>query len=67
MVEQGPRLEHEARILGVEHLAAGEIGGQQIRSELNAGEAPLNSPGQRLDGPGLGETGGAFDQHMSFT
>ncbi len=67
VVEEGAWLKHEAGILGMKHLAAGEIGRQQVGGELDAGEAPLHRAGQRLDGPGLGKTGGALDQHMSFT
>lgn len=67
MVEQRTGLKHEARILGMEDLAAGEIGREQIRGELDTGKAPLHGTGQRLDRPGLGKTGGPLDQHMSFT
>ncbi|MNE67720.1 hypothetical protein D3C80_1633420 [compost metagenome] len=67
VVEQWAGLEHEAGILGVKHLAAGEIGREQVRGELDTGEAPFDGAGQRLDGPGLGKAGGPLDQHMSFT
>ncbi|MNF52652.1 hypothetical protein D3C84_340040 [compost metagenome] len=67
VVEQGAGLEHEAGILRVKHLAAGEIGGEQIRGELDTGEAALDGAGQRLDSPGLGQPRCPLDQHMSFT
>ena len=61
MVEQGAGLEYKTGILRVEHLAASQICREQIRGELDASKAPLDSASERLDGAGFGKTGRPFD------
>ena len=50
---------------GIVDVRAGDVGGQQIRGELDAAEIGLQVPGHRLDGAGLGEAGEALDQQVA--
>ena len=51
--------------LGIVDLGAGDVGGQQVRRELDAAEVGVEVLGHRLDGPGLGEAGQALDQQVA--
>ncbi len=54
-MEQGAALEAEAAVTGTEHLGAGEIGGEQVRGELDAVEISFQSLAQAFHRPGLGQ------------
>jgi len=51
--------------LGVIDLRAGQVGRQQVGSELDAPEGAADGAGQRLHGHRLGEAGHALDQHVA--
>ncbi len=63
-MKNGPFLELEVSGLGPVNLAAGDIGRQQVRRELDAVKVALEMVGQGLDGCGLGQPGGAFHQQV---
>ena len=66
-MEDRPLLEHEAAGFRAIDLGAGDIGRQQVGSELDSMELRFNTFCQLLDGLGLGQAGGALDQHMAIS
>ncbi len=57
--------EFEAAFLRAPDLGTGQVGRQQVRGELDAGEISFQARGQRTDGGGLGQAGGTFDQQVA--
>ncbi len=58
--------EFEASFLRAPDLGAGEVGRQQVRGELDAGEVRLQARGQGTNGGGLGQAGRAFHQQVAI-
>ena len=46
-------------------MRADQVGGHEVRRELDAFERPVEDVGQRLDRQGLGESGHALEQQMA--
>ena len=65
IVEDRPLLEHETAGFRAIDLGAGDVGGQQVRGELDTMELRFDTFGQLFDGLGLGQAWRAFDQHMA--
>ncbi len=65
VVEQRTLLEHKAAVLWSVHIGAGEVGGQQVRRELDAMKIAFDAIAEYFHGLGLGQTGCAFDQQMA--
>jgi hypothetical protein len=65
-VEDRAFLDIEIAGLGPIDLGADQIGGQQIRGELNALEIGPDRVGQSLHRAGLGQSGHAFDQDVAL-
>ena len=65
-MEQRAALEFEAAGLRTEHVGAGEVGRQQIRSELHAVEVRIDACRQRLHRGGLGQSRRTFHQQMAI-
>ena len=59
-------LEFETAGLWTVDFGAGEIGGQQIRRELDAVEIAFDARGEFLDCRGLGQARSAFDEQMAI-
>ncbi len=64
-MEDRPLLEDEAAGLGAVDLRTGDVGGQQVGSELDAVELGLHAASQLLDRARLGQAGRTFDQHVA--
>ena len=63
--EDGPLLDRELLRLLVVHERAYHVGREQVRCELHAAEVSRDSVAQALDGQSFGQSGNAFEQHMS--
>ena len=63
-MEDRAGLEFEAAVLRAPDFGAGEVGGQQVRRELHAGEVRVQPRGERADGAGLGQARRAFDEQV---
>ena len=63
-MENRPVLELETPFPWPVDVGSGEIGGQEIRGELDAVEVGLDARGQFLDRGGLGQSRCAFDQKV---
>ncbi len=61
-MKQRPALELESTILGAVDLGTGQVGGQQIRRELDPMKISCDTLTQDLDGPGLGQARCALNQ-----
>ena len=64
-MEDRPRQELEAAILGAPDLGAGQVGGQQVGGELDTGETGIQPGRQRADRAGLGQPGRTLDQQVA--
>ena len=49
-------------VVFLQHVGAGDVGGHQIRRELNPLEADIQNPGQRADHQGFGQPRHPFQQ-----
>ena len=49
----------------VVNLRADDVGGQQVRRELDAAEAEVQPPGERADGQRFGQARHAFEQDVT--
>ncbi len=49
----------------LQHLRAGDVGGHQVRGELDPGEGHLQGAGQRTDHQRLGQTGHALENAVA--
>ena len=67
VAKQGALLEADPVAAGglLEDFAPGDVGGQQIRGELDAAHLRIEVGRQCLDGASLGEPGQALQQHMA--
>ena len=63
--EDRPGVEGEAAVLGVEDLGAEDVGGQQVRRELDPGHPHRQGPGQGLGQGGLADAGDVLHQHVA--
>ena len=61
-----PFLELEAAVLRPVDVGAGEVGGQEVRRELDALVGEVDGVGQRLDGLGLGKARRALHQQVTI-
>ena len=66
VAEDGPQLGVERAFAGPVDAGADEIGGDEVRRELDAGEAAAEHSRGGLDRQRLGETGHALDQQMAL-
>ena len=48
-----------------DHVGSDDVGGHQVGRELDAGHPDPQAPAQRLDHPGLPESGKSLDQRMA--
>ncbi|MNM46989.1 hypothetical protein D3C81_579470 [compost metagenome] len=64
-MEDRPLLEHEAAGFRAVDFGAGDVGREQVGGELDTMELGFDAFGQFLDGLGLGQARGAFDQHVA--
>ena len=62
--EDRAAVESEFLRAAVEHAAAGNVGGKQVRSELDAAEFARYAPGHGLAGQGLAHAGHVFQKHV---
>ncbi len=65
-MEDRARYEFEAAFLRAPDLGTGQIGRQQVRGELHAGEVSFQARGQRTDRRGLGQARSAFHQQVTI-
>ncbi len=65
VVEKRTAFELETAGLRPEDIGTGQVGRQQVGRELDAVEVRLDPRGQGLDGGGLGQARGAFDQQVA--
>ena len=56
----------ESAGLRIIHLRADQVGREQVRGELEAGELDVEGRSQGLDGEGLGQARDAFQQHVAI-
>ena len=63
-MKDGPLLELEAAVLWSVHLGAGQVRGQEIRRELDAGEVEAQDGGQGAHQHRFAEAGQPFQQHV---
>ena len=66
VVEQRAALKHEARVLGPVDLGAGQIGGEQVGSELHPMEVALDTGSKLLDRGGLGKPRRTLHEPMAI-
>ena len=64
--EDRSRPELELVELLIERPHAGDVGGQQVRRELDAPEGGVQGAGQRLGQHGLADAGHVFDQEVAL-
>ena len=64
-VEDRTRLEFKPSILRAPDFRTGQIGRQQVRGELDAGEIGIQARSQGADSHGLGQAGSTFHQQMA--
>ena len=63
--EQGAGSEFELPLLVPVDIGTDQVGGEQVRGELDTMEVALDGLRQGLDGGGLGQSGQAFDEEMA--
>ncbi len=65
-MKTGPRPELELVALLVEDVDAGDVGREQVRRELQAGEAAVERAGERLCEHRLADAGKVLDDQVSL-
>ena len=66
-MEDRPLLEHKTAGFRAIDLGAGNVGREQVGGELDAVKLGFDAFGQLLDRFGLGEPGGALNQHVTIS
>lgn len=59
-------LKFKRTVLGAVNFRTGEVGGKEVRGELNPVKIALEPVAEHLDRAGFGETGRAFDEQVAI-
>jgi hypothetical protein len=63
--EDGPAVEAEGAVAGVEHLGAEDVAGQQVGGELHPGAGDVEAAREGPREGGLADAGDVLDEHVA--